>query len=190
MIVTPLKRSPRLPGDSEDDRRDPHADDRISHRKAERDQRRARNDRQAHESIGARVEAVGHKRGAVEFPPGADSQDRRQLVSQKPYDARRREDGEVAEWVGMEDASDRLDQSDAGADEDRQDDRFSSPPLAAIATKKKGDSERNRRQCIAEVVNEVGEQGDAPRREIDQPLKNRCREEDEQTPGNDPNAAP
>lgn len=117
------------------------------------------------------MKAIGHEREAVEFPPGPDSQDRRQLVSQEPDDARRREDGEVAERLGMEDPSDRLDQSHACTDEDRQDDRFPGPPLAAFATKKKGYPERNRSQCVAEVVDEVGKQGDAPRREIDQRLK-------------------
>src|SRR2546430_16159959 len=52
---------PALPRDLKDDRRNDEADDRIGDLNAERDDRRARENTEADETIDARVVAVGHE---------------------------------------------------------------------------------------------------------------------------------
>ena len=70
----------------------------------------------------------------------------------------------------VDEAHDRLVESDAGRDEDREDDGEPGEPLAADAPEEEGDSQRDRGQRVAEVVDQVGEQRDRAGEDEDRDL--------------------
>jgi len=77
---------------------------------------------------------------------------------------------EMRRGLGMDEAQDRLIAGDASRDEDRGDDEQPGDPLSADRAQKEGDAQRERRGRIAEVVDQVGEQGDAAAGEEDRDL--------------------
>src|SRR5262249_2595394 len=71
----------------------------------------------------------------------------------------------------VEEAEDGLDERDDRADEDREDDREASPAFSTCAAEEEGEPERDRRQRVAEVVDQVGEQRDAEDDDVDRRLR-------------------
>src|SRR5215217_1291632 len=90
-------RLPRLPGDPQDDDRDRETDDRIADLKAERDDDRACDHREAHEPVDACVVSVGDERWARQTPPGAKPDLSGCLVAEEAEDAGGREGTEVVD---------------------------------------------------------------------------------------------
>ena len=88
----------------------------------------------------------------------------------------------MRQGAGMDDALDRLAQRDQGADEDCGDDREPGYPFAAQASQKESQPERDRGQCVAEIVNEVREQRHAERARVDERQRERGEREDSETP--------
>jgi hypothetical protein len=79
----------------------------------------------------------------------------------------------VRQALLVDEAQDRLRKRDAGADEDRKHDRQPGEALSANALQKEGDPERDRGQRVAEVVDQVGEEGDAAAQRVDDDLHHR-----------------
>ena len=73
----------------------------------------------------------------------------------------------------VDEALDRLVERDAGGDEDREHDGEPGQLLAAEAAQEERDPERDRRQRVAEVVDQVGEQRDRTGQDEDRELKQR-----------------
>ena len=112
--------------------------------------------------VGAGVIAVGDQRGAVEAAAGAGADLRGEPVAGEPD---RPGGGERAEMVdGCGGSSRSIDSipGDARGDEDRRDDREPRPALGARAAQRERDPQRDRRQRVAGVVDQVGEQRDLP----------------------------
>ena len=82
---------------------------------------------------------------------------------------------------------DRLRQRDAGADEDREHDEVPGDLLASLAPKEEGDAERDRGQGVADVVDQVCEQGDAAAGGQDQRLSEGGRPEHDEAERDRPN---
>ena len=99
------------------------------------------------------------------------------LVADESDRARRRDDGEVVERSRVDQAVDGFECRDAGADEDRRDDEIPGALLGQERAQQKRDSERDRRERVSEVVDQVGEQGHAAGREEDRALRERGRKQ-------------
>jgi hypothetical protein len=67
----------------------------------------------------------------------------------------------VVERLGVDQTLDRLHERDAGAEEDRRHDEVAGGGFAPRAPEEERDPERHRGQRVAEVVDQVREQGDA-----------------------------
>jgi hypothetical protein len=76
----------------------------------------------------------------------------------------------VLELLGVQQAQHSFLQRDAGGDEDREHDGVAGPAFGAGAAKEEGGADRERRQRVATVVDQVGEQGDAAGEEEDERL--------------------
>jgi hypothetical protein len=74
----------------------------------------------------------------------------------------------------VDDPRDRFDAGDACGDEDRTDDEQACDPLGAFGPDQERDTERNRRERVAGVVDQVGEQGDAACQQEDHGLHSRA----------------
>src|SRR6266852_1860905 len=148
---------PALPRDAEDDDRDDDPDDRIGNRSSESHDRGTCQDAEAHKTVDSSVAAVCYQRRAIETPAGTRADLSGDLVPEESDDACSREPPQVRERVRVDEAQDRLDQRDDGAHEDRQDHSDPRPTLAAGAAEEERKTKRNRRQGIAEVVDEIGE---------------------------------
>ena len=98
----------------------------------------------------------------------------------KPTAPAMRERREVLGLVRVQQAVDRLVAGDAGADEDGEYDGEAGPALGARAAQGEGDRERDRGGGVAEVVDEVGEQGDAAGGDEDEQLGDRGGAEDDE----------
>src|SRR5215218_1338180 len=160
-------RQPGLPGDAEDHERNGKADQGICDRRPQRDPGGAADDAERDESVGASVVAIGDERGALEAPPRPKPHPRRGLVSKEANRAGGGEGAQVRERLRVDEALDRLPERDAGAHEDGEDDKEPGNPLAACRAKEEGDSERKGGQRVAEVVDQVGEQGHASADDVD-----------------------
>jgi hypothetical protein len=126
------------------------------------------------------VGAVGDERRAVEAPAGPGADERGPPVAGEADGAGERQREEVLGLVRVQQAVDRLIAGDAGAGEDRQDDGEAGDALGLGASQREGDRQRDRGGGVAEVVDEIGEQGDAARGDEDEQLGDRGRAEDEQ----------
>ena len=73
----------------------------------------------------------------------------------------------------MDEPLDGLTERDKGADEDCEHDSQPTQAFASRAPQVKGDAERNRRQSIAEVVDQICEQGNTQRAGVDETLSER-----------------
>jgi hypothetical protein len=170
-------RQPRLPGDAEDDGGDGEADDRVGHGQADGDDDRAGDDGQAHVGVGARVVAVRCQRRAAQHPPRAGAHLGREPVAEEAHGARGGEGEQVAGRARMDESADRLHAGDAGGDEDGGDDEQAREALGARRPQGEGNRQRDRGGGVAEVVDEVGEQGDAVGGNEDEGLGDRGRAE-------------
>jgi hypothetical protein len=172
-----MRRDARSPGDLEDHKRDNEADDRIADRYAEGNDDRAGDDSEGDEAVRASVVAVGDQRRTGETTTCTKANLGGDLVPDEPNRAGGGERPEMSEVLGVEEALDRLVQGDAGGDEDRQHHRVTGQLLAPKATKEEGDAERQGRKRVAEVVNQIGEQGNRVRNEEDRELRSRSETE-------------
>jgi hypothetical protein len=77
--------------------RDRKADKRVANLEAQGDEDRAADDAERDEPVGARVVSVGHERGAVESPAGAESNEGSDLVSDEADDSGNRGGAYVGE---------------------------------------------------------------------------------------------
>ena len=66
----------------------------------------------------------------------------------------------MRELLGMDKALDRLDESHAGGDEDREHDRVASPTLRTLAVEQEGGPDGYCGERIACVVDQIGEKRD------------------------------
>jgi hypothetical protein len=190
IVGVAANRLPGVPGDLEDDERDHKPDDRIRNAEPRSNEECARDHAERHESVDARVVTVGNERGACEAAPGPETDLRRDLVPEEADRAGGRQQPKVGQLARIDEALDRLSQRDESADEDRQHDAKPSPPLAARASEKERHAERDRRERITEVVDQVGKQCDAQRPRVDEGLRQRRRGQDRQAPRHRTDARP
>ena len=172
-------RLPGVPGDLEDHERDREADDRVGALGV-----RARRRRRWRRRRGRRSRRRG--RGCRRRPaPGCAS--RRPARSRtwaaislpaKPITPGGGEHPEMGRCCGWIKPLDRLVERDAGADEDRGDDERARRASRRGRAEEEGDPERDRGECVAEVVDQVGEQRDAAGGKEDRGLRKRRDEKD------------
>ena len=160
-VYPPADGLPRLPRDPEDDRREQEADQGIARREARGDHRGARDDSEADVGVSLGVSTVGHERWTVEAIPGTQTDLGGQPVADETDRARRCKGQELVGPNGIEEPVDRLGAGYAGAHEDREYNSEPRPLLRPRRPQREGDADRNRGCGIAEVVDQVGEQGDA-----------------------------
>ena len=183
----------RPPDDQQDRRGDSESDQRVCDRVPEPRSERAEEHREARPSVGPRVVAVGDKGGTADFPSGADAKDGHRLVAEKAERRSSRDRTEIFERPRMEQTFDRLIGGHHGARENDPDHGEASeifnatePVREALGglppSDRKGNSERNCRGCVTEVVDGVGEQRHAARQEDDGELDERGRKEKEKRP--------
>ena len=170
MIVVGVNGSPRLPRDAQDHGGYREADDGIRRLQAESCDGGGDDDGERYEPVDTGVLAVGNEGGAVESISGPEPDASGQLVSEKADDARDGERPEVAEMLGVNQSLDGLERRDGRRGEDREHDRVSGPPFAAVTAGKERDGERDRGQRVATVVDQVREQGDGTREDEDDRL--------------------
>lgn len=165
--VMPADRRPGLPGDAQDHECDREADDGIGDWCSERDDDRRSDHGQAHIGVCSSVVPIGDQGGAVQSLPRAQTDARCDEVAGVPDRARQREHCQMSWGYRVNEAPDRLVAGYTGADEDRRDDREAGPPLRQLGTQGERDPQRHGRERIAEVVDQIGEQGDAAAGEKD-----------------------
>ena len=132
--------------------------------------------------------AIGDERGAVESFSRPCTNSPCDLVPGKSDDACGREPPEVRQVTGVDEPLDGLHERNAGTHENREDDKEACEALATGAAEEEGQSERDGGQRVTEVVNEVGEEGDAQRPGVQEGLNQRCHGQDTQADGNRANA--
>ena len=130
--------------------------------------------------------AVGDQGGAVEPRPAAEPQPRGELVAGEPDDARERQRAEVVQVLRVDRGAHRLDPRDAGADEDREDHEEARAPLGGDGAQQERDPQRDRGERVAGVVDQVGQQRDAPGAHEDQQLREGGHEQDREARADDP----
>ena len=107
----------------------------------------------------------------MQLPAGAEPNLCRDLVSDEPEQSGRRQEPKVRQRARVDEALDGLPERHERTDENCQHHRQPRPPLAACTAQEEGDAERNRRQRVAEVVDQVGQERDAQRLRIDERLR-------------------
>src|SRR3954447_189887 len=90
--------------------------------------------------------------------PRAQPDLRARLVSDEADCAGQREDPEVGQVLRVDQPLHRRVERDARGDEDREDDRHPGELLAARAAREERDAERDRRERVAAVVDQIREQ--------------------------------
>ncbi len=85
--------------------------------------------------------------------------------------------------LGVNEALDRLVERDARGYEDRRDDRETGELLGAEAAQRERDAERNRRERVSDVVDQVGKEGDRAGEEEDAELRQSGDPEDAEADG-------
>jgi hypothetical protein len=173
-VTLRVRRCGRGRAGREDHERDREPDERVRELESQSDEPCARDNAKADEGVDARVVAVGDERGAVEPVACAKPNLRRELVAEVPDHARTGERPEVGELLGVDQPDDRFVQRDASRKEDREDDRVAGPPFGAGAAEEEGRADRDRGQRIARIVDQIGEERDAPREDEDQHLERGC----------------
>jgi hypothetical protein len=93
------------------------------------------------------------------------------------------EQPKMCERARVDEALDGLAERDEGADEDREHHRETGQPLAAQAAEEEGETEWDRGERVAEVVEQVGQQRDAERARVDERLRERGDGEDAEAQG-------
>jgi hypothetical protein len=151
--------APGIPGDLEDHCRDRQADQRVRDRQAEGDEGSAGDDGEADVGVGTGVVAVGDQGWAVESAAGPGADLRGDPVAAEADQAGAGEGDQVSRRLRVDQPRDRLDPGDAGGGEDRRDDEQPGPALRPGRAQQEGGTERDRRCGVAEVMDQVGEQG-------------------------------
>ena len=135
-----VDRSPRLPGDAEDHRRDRESDERVGHIESERDHQRTENDSQTDVGVGASVVAIGHEGGAVEASACSRADEGSSHVAEEADRTCQGECEEVLRCLGVDDPHDRFVGGNAGADEDRQHDGKTRVALRSFRAQRERDA--------------------------------------------------
>ena len=135
---------------------------------------------QADVGIGSSVVAIGDQGRAVEVPSGTGSDLGRKPVSDIADQSGPSRGRRVGRRLRVDQPRDGLDSGDAGRDEDRCDHEQPGVSLRSLGSEQEGNAERNRGGGIAEVVDQIGEQGDAAAGDEDGRLSQRGRSEDGQ----------
>ena len=148
---------PGLPSDPENDEGDHEPDERVGDLEAERHEQSSGDDSEADQSVGPGVVAVGDERRTVEAAAGAEADDRGQFVAEEADGAGDPEREQVLEVLRVQQAVDGLDGGDERAEEDRANDEVAGDALGARGAQGEGDGEGDRGECVAGVVDEVGE---------------------------------
>lgn len=123
--------------------------------------------------------AVGDQCGAVESLAGSQADLGGDLVADEADSPGGGQDAEVIEGLRVDQAIDRRRRRDAGADEDRGDDEVAGALLSHERAHDERDPHRDRGECVADVVDQVGQQRHAARGDEDDALQDRG---DEQHP--------
>lgn len=173
--------SPRVPCDLEDHERDKQADDRVCAWKSDSDESGAHDDAERHEPVSSSVVPIGDERGTRESSSRSKSNLRRKLVTCQSDQPRRCEHPQVRYVLWVDEPLNRLVQRDTRGHEDREYHRESCEFLAAEAPEVERDSERDRSQCVSEVVHDVGEQRDRGGQREDRKLRAGRKTEDSET---------
>ena len=105
-----------------------------------------------------RVMTVGDEGRTVQSVSGPKPHACREFVAEEPDHAGNRERAEVVEAVRVNQALDRFEGRDRCRHEDRQHHCVSGPLLAAFASGEERDAQRDRRERVAAVVDQVGEE--------------------------------
>ena len=126
---------------------------------------------EAHECVDAGVVSVGHESRAVEPPARARPDHRGHEVAAEPDHSREGEREQLLGRLWIHEPLERLVAGDARADEDRENHAEPCVSLRAFGAERECDSEGDCRGGVAEVVNEVGEEGDAVADEEDSNLR-------------------
>ena len=105
--------------------------------------------------------AVGDQRGAVQPAAGARSDPGGDPVAEVTDRAGAGEHGQVPGRRGVDQARDGLDACHARADEHRGDHGQAGPPLGVRGAEPEGEAQGDRGQRVPEVVDHIGQQGDA-----------------------------
>lgn len=113
---------------------------------------------------------VGFQRRRGETPPGREAHLRRQLVADEADHSGSRQHAEMRQVLRMDEALHRLVEGDAGRHEDCRHDRKPGEPLATHAPQEEGDSERDGGERVAEVVNQIRQEGNRVREREDDDL--------------------
>jgi hypothetical protein len=87
----------------------------------------------------------------------------------------------MREILRVDEPLDRLVQGNTRRDEDRQDDGETGELLASVRAQEEGDTERDGRQGITEVVDQVGEQSHRAAENEQRDLNAGCDSEDSET---------
>jgi hypothetical protein len=164
---------PALPGDAQDHDGDDEPDDRIRYLESEGNECRRSYDPEADEAVYACMPAVGDKSGAAQPSPGTKAYLCSDLVSAEPDDAGKCEQPELRQRPWVDEPLDGLTERDKSADEDCEHDSQPTQTFAACAPQVKGDSKRNRRQSVAEVVDQICQQGNTQCAVVDESLSER-----------------
>jgi hypothetical protein len=149
-------RSQRLPGDAQDERGHGESDRRVRSFEAECDDSSGGDDPQRDAAIDACVVSVCDECCAVEPPPGVNTNAGSEFIPEESDYARDCERDQEVKVAWVDQPIDRLVSGNARGDEDRCHD-VSGPAFGSLAAEDERDAERNRRECIADVVHQVGE---------------------------------
>src|SRR3954464_3959488 len=107
------------------------------------DDRGAEHDAERHESVHARVVAVGDQRRARQPAPGPKADLSSDLVSEEADGASRRQSPAVPNWLRINQAHDRLVERDAGADKIASTTPRPGPALRSAASEEERHSQWN-----------------------------------------------
>ena len=136
------------------------------------------NHREADVGVGARVVAVRDQRRAAQPSPSPRTKHRGDPIAGESHRTGKRQRQQVIGCARVQQAVNGHKAGYAGADQNRGDDEEAGEALGPFGAQQKGDTERNRGQRVAEVVDQIGEQRDAAGGDEDQHLNGGGQAED------------
>jgi hypothetical protein len=163
-------RSPRLKGDSQNDRGYRQRDQRVAGVKAERHDACTQHHSEADKGIDTRMVTVCDKSGAVQSAARPRSDVGSHEVASEAHQARQGERDQVARLVGIDEAFHGLIARHASRHEDHGDDRKPRVTLRSLRAQHEGDTEWQSRERVAHVVYQVSEKGNAAAQDEDHGL--------------------
>jgi hypothetical protein len=126
------------------------------------------------------VVAVRDQRRTVESSSSLQTKHRGDPIARESDRTGQRQRGQVIGCARMQQAVNCHIAGYAGADENHGDDKQARVALSPLGAQQKGDTERNRSERVAKVVDQIGEQRDAAGRDEDQRLHGGGQTEDAQ----------